>query len=561
MKNFILTIVLLAIYSFVTAQCTGGTAVATLDVNNAVVKVGTAGNLWYNSATQSAGYGYPNESNGIQRNGIFAGSFWFGGYDDGGSLQVTAQTYQSAGQNGFWPGPATTLGIPTEQDCINWDRHFEIRQFDIQEWRADFADNGEIDNADNDRILGWPAQGNPHFESIHGFSLPEQQGGYAPFFDRNNDGLYDPMDGDHPLIYCADIAYWNVFNDKAGVSSVPDAPSAGMEYQLLTFAYANGSDAYLNSTFYELKIISQRTEPISSAHLGIWIDPDLGCETDDYVGCIPEQNFGFIYNADNIDGLDNCSCPSGTSTYCQEIPVFGVKIHKPIINELGEEIDMSSFAVYDPTSVPALGDPNIANDYYNYLSGKRKDGIPFVNSLSELTSFAYQGNPAEDNNESMCAQNTPLGDKRIVMSMGPVDMLPGSVNKMVFSVSSMMATDYPCPDITTLLSQVNSMDVGYNNSPYCPVVPPTSTNNLDNIDYNFSVYPNPMDRSCQISIDGPVSFLSGKLFNLNGQLVRENRTLESNEWNIDRGALATGMYFYQMELTNRKQISGKLVVK
>ncbi|MEZ4984047.1 MAG: hypothetical protein R2795_03255 [Saprospiraceae bacterium] len=91
------------------------------------------------------------------------------------------------------------------------------------------------------------------------------------------------------------------------------------------------------------------------------------------------RSLAYVYNADQLDGTNGCTCDQGINTYCDEVPILGVDYFRGPLNELGEELGMSSFTYYlngsgTPTPAPGTTDPQTAQEYYNYLSGRWRDG-------------------------------------------------------------------------------------------------------------------------------------------------------------------------------------------
>ena len=75
-------------------------------------------------------------------------------------------------------------------------------------------------------------------------------------------------------------------------------------------------------TFYQYKLISKAPEDLIDCYFSWLIDPDLGCNDDDYVGCNPELGMAYIYNEDAIDG-EKSTC-GGINAYKDEIPMIGL---------------------------------------------------------------------------------------------------------------------------------------------------------------------------------------------------------------------------------------------
>ncbi len=107
---------------------------------------------------------------------------------------------------------------PTVKLCNNFNRFWEVHRTDIDNFIAAFnTNNGSIPLAAiPNAILQWPGKNNPHFND---FQLPANQS-LAPFWDNNEDGNYNPLDGDYPVIEAsspcsiADQMIWWVFNDS-----------------------------------------------------------------------------------------------------------------------------------------------------------------------------------------------------------------------------------------------------------------------------------------------------------------------------------------------------------
>ena len=147
-------------------------------------------------------------------------------------------------------------------------------------------------------IAGWPARDNPFFAGIYGFDLPTNaQQGLAPFYDKNGDAVYNPLDGDYPAVFQqgkppfvpAQMA-WTVFNDVGfGNPGTPaGAIALQMETQLLAWVFNCTDQPVLNNTvFTSHKTIYHGTEALDSTAIALFTDFDLGCYLDDYQGCNP----------------------------------------------------------------------------------------------------------------------------------------------------------------------------------------------------------------------------------------------------------------------------------
>ncbi len=442
-------------------------------INNVRATLLTGGDVWWDGS--DGRYVVPKVAAGQPEvSSIFAGAVWLGGVDPAGNLKVAAQTYgRSSGRADFWPGPLDpTLGTTEQEVCAQWDRFFKVTAEEIDEhlrnYEASINEGKTYDpNLIPRNVRGWPARGNDFFFEIHGFELPNTTQGLAGFWDRDGDGEYDPDRGDYPIIeirgcpepqYPDEMVFW-IYNDAGNIHSQSQGDPIQMEVQVQAFSYAT-NDQINDMTFQRYKLINRAIESIDSMFFAMWVDPDLGCFTDDYVGCDTLRSLAFVYNSDATDGSTGCNCEQGTNTYCEEVPILGVDYFRGPLDENFQEIGMSSFTYYNNAGIggapPGTTDPNNAQEYYNYLSGSWRDGSPFTfgddaYQDGETVKYAFLGNPVNDNEWSMCSQGTdPNLDRRTIQASGPFRLDPGAVNELIIGVVWVADQLYPCPDIREL---------------------------------------------------------------------------------------------------------------
>ena len=301
-------------------------------------------------------------------------------------------------------------------------------------------------------ISDWPAYGNPANAGLRHL---------APFHDVNDDGFYNPEDGDYPdynvtgndttsRLY-GDETLWWVFNDKGNIHSETQAEPLGLEIHAQAFGFA--ADNELNDmTFYNYLIINRSTLPLNDTYFGQWVDPDLGYYLDDYVGCDVSKGLGFCYNGDAED--------EGGDGYGFNPPAIGVDFFQgPIadpgdgidndrdgtVDEPNEEIIMSKFVYYN-NDFTVIGNPSEGIHFYNYLRGIWKDNVPMTyggdghgsgaGSTTELCNFMFPGTSDPDFAQEwteVTAGNIPA-DRRFLQSAGPFTLQPGAVNEITTGV-------------------------------------------------------------------------------------------------------------------------------
>lgn len=459
-------------------NCANSVSQIDMAVNNVRARLLTGGDVWWD--TNDGRYVVPKVEPGEEEvSSIFAGAVWLGGVDPAGNLKVAAKTYGSAfGDSDFFSGPLNPETGKTDQEtCAQWDKFFVVRGQNIQEHIRNFR-LAELNGVEYDPDLipndvkGWPARGNPFFFEIHQFELPNTTQGLAGFWDEDGDGIYDPRQGDFPIIEIRgcnfatpeeqpipdEMTFW-IYNDAGNIHSESMGDPIQMEVQVQAFAYAT-NDEINDMTFQRYKLINRAIESIDSTFFAMWVDPDLGCDIDDYVGCDTLRSLAYIYNQDAIDGQTGSICGQGVPTYGDEIPILGIDYFRGPLDEFGNEIGMSSFTYFNrgsgvPTPIPGTTDPNNALEYYRYLSGSWRDGEPFTYGGDayqdgEPIKYAFTETPDDTDGWSMCSQGLPPGDRRTIQASGPFRLDPGAVNELIIGAVWVPDQNYPCPSIRRL---------------------------------------------------------------------------------------------------------------
>ncbi len=333
--------------------------------------------------------------------GQYARSFWVGGLDPGGNLLLAASTFPASDWGSYLPGPINASGGIDPLNCVRWDRLWKATREEISLHRADFADNGQLDDP-QPNITGWPGKGNPNFEAQYGFPLPDRPA-LAPFVDVNGDGIYNAYDGDYPHpaalntnTTVAEIA-WSMFNSSPG--------NLIFEYQSTYWALGCEDNDLLNNTIFQsLYLYNAGTERVDSLFVGLLQDPELGSYDDDYAGTNTALNTIFTYNSDNSDG------PAAVPNFGDNPPTFALTI-------LNRPLDVASYyfnALANP--LPGMAYPVTPGEYYNYLTGRWRDGTPMTvggngyQTNGPVTSYCFNGDPNDNNSWAMSNVNFPTGD-------------------------------------------------------------------------------------------------------------------------------------------------------
>lgn len=488
---------------------------------------------------------------------LFAGGLWIAGKDEQGTLKLAASTYGDFSENfDYYAGPV----VENAQNfyCDQMEHFWPITKQDIDAFLEDFEDG--VLNEFHTNVMRWPAKGNPEFANIFGYNLPVQD--LAPFVDQNGDGFYDPNQGDYPAMK-GDQAVWWVFNDVGNVHAETLADPLGAEVQVMAYTFSGQSEAIDYSTFYDFKIINRSQTALDSFYTAIFFDNDLGCYTDDYIGCYPEEDLTFVYNEDAVDGTTGCFCDQGVNTYCEAIPLFGVKMLNSPADENGEPLGMTSFIYFNNQAFPMpnpTSDPIGAKEFFNLMQGKWRDGSPLINTddgyadEGDTTTYAFYDNPADPNGWSMCTVNLPPGDRRTVMGTGPAYLAPGEALEYSYALLFVKDVPHPCPDITPLIEagQEAQQIFGLN----------TSTGNINASQNKVVFSPNPMSKKARLSLSENSDLIEQvTLFNTSGLKLRQYNSVFSSNLDIDRNNLPAGIYFYQLKTKNGAIFANKFIIR
>jgi len=364
---------------------------------------------------------------------IWRNSLWIGAKDDQGNFKAT-RPY------GYSPGPVINDGGTLNFPCENYDQIWTVSGNDILKHIADFEDNGIIDTP-LPSIFSYPALGNSFFENLNGFPLFDSPQGLAPFNDINNDGIYNPENGDFPLPSSVDpstIPYqisWAIFNDGANVQALDNALNA--EIHLSTWLFRCEDNEVLNNTiFTSHKIINRGNENLDSLIVGLYSDKNIGCYFDDYIGSVPSLNTFYAYNQDLLDGTTGCSC-DGIPTFCEVPPIQSTTL-------LNRSLTSYTYLGDNSSTNPILQNPDNDTEIFNLLNGKWKDGTPLTfggNGYggTQPTSFAFPDNPNEPTGWSL-VNNPPT---EFINFKGVGSSFVGNLNPQQFITLDIAHTFHP----------------------------------------------------------------------------------------------------------------------
>ena len=335
------------------------------------------------------GFEFPKDSNSY---GIYSANFTVAAKK---ASQSNFKVYPLRGfAQAFSPGPITSSGglangylvRVLKQEIINHKLNFN---------NSCYSTPGGIKDC--------PAYGDP----VAGISID-----LAPFFDFNNDGGYNPQDGDYPIIKGDEALYW---------INHPSDLNLELEYHWMMYGF--NSPTLDQTIFLQHNIVSKASTVFDSLKIGLFIDADIGNARDDYMGSDSLNNLLYFYNGDQFDEER-----LGFNGYGNTSPAVGIKF-------LSDSMENS---IYFTSSNLANGVPYSVQHWMNFMNSKWKDGQSIKyggdgyqsSGASNLTTnYMYTGNPVAQTGwtEAMPGggqASNPPGDRRLFGSMPYFSLQP-----------------------------------------------------------------------------------------------------------------------------------------
>ena len=413
--------------------CEPASTSADLDINNVRTKLLNGGDMWWDLNNPKYEVPKVTDPNAVRKHALFSGAIWIGGKDNGGSLKLAAMTYRQRGSD-FWPGPLDTSTAATDPvRCKNYNRMWKVTRDELEQ----FEETKYISQTND--IREWPAGRD------RAVRTGNEARYLAPFKDIDNDGVYEPDQGEHPVLderrpvsdngvtKQPDMFIWWVFNDRGNIHSETQGQPIGVECQTTAFAFAT-NDEVNNMTFYTTKIINRGFTTLNDCYMGQWVDADLGNYADDYVGCDVNRSLGYCYNGDDED--------EGVLGYGLNPPTVGVDYFEGPTDTAGKQMGLSHFMYYNNDADPIRGNPDLAPEFYNLLQGKwlggqtvTRGGTGFGGSQPAKYMFPASTDPDYPSTcwDEKSSGNKP-GDRRFIQSTGPFLLKKGQTQRITVGV-------------------------------------------------------------------------------------------------------------------------------
>lgn len=527
-----------------------------LDINQVRARIWNNGSLFM-AQSNNALYEVPK---GSGKSPIFSNGFWIGGLDQNQQLHIAAQTYRQSGSD-FWPGPLDTITATIDSSTLTqYDSIWKIDRSEILEFIFQYA-NGNVQNGTYpipQSILNWPASGAGSYSRE-----------LAPFYDNNNDGVYEPYDGDYPKIQGSQELWW-VMNDNYGFHGETRSDrNLGVEIHGAAYAYncpfAINNDSVINyTTFYHYDIYNRSDTNYHDVFVGVYTDVDLGNYLDDYVGCDTINDYGFAYNGDDDDEGEYGLHPPMINNLLLSGPEAESNDgldnnHNGVIDELGEKCMMNHFVNWQ-NDAQANGNPNRDYHYINYMNSMWKDsshvtyGANGFYSPNQIpTNYMFSGVPynglpwTELVPDTGAIANQP-SDRRFLISSGPFNL--DAHQKKSIDIAYVYTRDPNNPNGLTTSIARNTQDVlrikQYYESNNFPCDNVISVNEIDPI--QIALYPNPADKFLQLSMVKHANSIGNILvMDALGKVIYSHVCKSEIDLRIPTAQFLPGIYFLRFQ--------------
>lgn len=560
-------------------------AYQTLEANNIGATVGNDAQLFYvdflNPSARPSdplvlGYEYPK---GSGKHTIFAGQLGMGTLDADGNIR-TMNRGSFSNIPDIQAGPLMNPSLyPFES--FKWNRVWKVSRAEID---VHIRHIGEATYAMPEAIENWPA---------HGDTDKGMMADLAPFIDVDNNGMYEPEQGDYPAIR-GDECILFMYNDDVE-RSVFGEQSLGIQIVGMLYSFqCTDNEAIDHSTFlhYELKRSPNATGDFTDAYVSFWTDMDIGNPGDDYIDSDVNRGAFYGYNGDamdedrdrvlgygahppaqafmvlrgplqDADGVDNASGAGPAES------VNGIGFGDGIVDN--EYLGMTSFSYERPGQFNPGGPIYTENEvFYNGMQGKKPDGeylnmlytpdsilVPSrffhygdtdplgyaTNGLAVISGYgdAELGNTPSDRigygNSgpfTMGAQETVELDFAFVTGHDPNGGVEESVENLRTRMD-LVRTAYT-DGITTC-----GKDFGFY----------TGAGQVTPVSNSINAYPNPFTDIVSLQLDG-LSNVPYQVLDVVGKVVRSG-ILTNDQTPLNLSDLTPGTYLLQLQTTEQPQ--------
>ena len=507
-------LILLSCFSF---SKTFGQAYSQLDINNIGANVYSNGTLFDGTFEVPIG---------TFKNTIYLSSFWIAGKDSAGQLHIASQVYGQAGNDIFYGPIATSYSGPIFNQ---YDQTYDIYQTEINTHITDYMNVGYVVP---NSIASWPGNGN---------TANGEAATLAPYVDVNQNGTYDPANGDYPIIR-GDKAVYFICNDSKNNHTETGGVPLEVEFHGMMYGY-NSSDPVLNETvFLHLEIFNRSNLNYDSVYFGLFVDMDLGNYADDYVGYDTVRHVFYTYNGNATDLVYGNMVPTQGCMSLNQAP--------------------SKFIYYSNDN-SVQGNPTNATEYFQYLKGQWRDGSEMTYGGtgyggSTPANFMFTGYPENGIGWTENGIGNIPDDRRGLLSFGPFSFEANDQICYDFAFPYANGTGSPLNSLQNVRTRCTAIQTLYD-SCACNCSFTSGVSQLSN-ETVIKFYPNPSTGIFEVNTQVLALRKEDMLqvYSSIGKLVYESNNIHEHAV-IDLSNFGQGIYF--AKITSKDKIYSSKLIK
>ncbi len=500
-----------------------------LEGNNVSATINNSGSQ-FTTVNESAGYLVPQNANaGL----IFSAQFWYAGVDEEGTLRAALGGNFNESDVFIGPYSDDYSDLSYSQEFAQSIYSFcssEIQYF-VKWWECqngiltegcDDLENPTIDFLE--RIYSYPAHGNVAIGQDYWL---------LPFWDRDGDGVYNPDNGDFPIIKGCCGTYL-IQNDTRNLHS-SGALTIGMQMVYHFYQYSNGG-LLDDFTFIDVQAVNKGEYNFQEFRFGLMVDGDIGFPYDDFMGSDPVRQMAFFYNADNFDEDD------------EDIELYGFGDDPPAIGIVALKTELNSIIS------PSTSFNSVMSKWMN-LGGLQESGQPFLDPDDVATSFMYSGALDNSNEWSELNSGNVSGDRRLLMSSIINNFQSGDTISQTYAIIYSRSGNN-VQNALSLGSIADAVKEFYLEGEFynCESL---SAGTHGNEEILFEVFPNPSSGIIQISSQTMMDEFS--IRDLNGREVLAASVDQLNQVEIDLSNVMKGVY--TLTISSNKGTSTRRIMK
>ena len=393
--------------------------------------VSTYGNIGYDGSISQYQVEYAATGGNSQRGStLYQTNLWIGN-----GTKLAAGRFWNNGCD-YFPGPLRLADAQTDwATARQYNKVWRVNRGMIDYHIEHCGDAGYTPLED---IATWPGNG------------PE---GYAqqlaPYYDADNDGIYNPMAGDYPIIR-GDECTFSIFNDAFMPHTESGGQPLGIEVHCMTYAFDEPDSAMGYTVFTHYDIYNRASESYEGVYVGAFTDFDIGVASDDYIGCDVQRNMFYGYNGQAVD-------LSGVGSFVGVPPAQSCTFLGGAQASNGARLGMTNFTYYLNSVSGRNAEPSNVKDYYNYMRSLWRDsthvtfgGDGLSGTINCTHMFPWDSDPEHVSTGgidpgfmwSEVMEGNPPSDRRGVGASGPFTFTAGSVQQIDLAYTTAWGSDF-----------------------------------------------------------------------------------------------------------------------